>query len=112
MLSVIVRPEVPSVVALNVVKVPAKGVAHPIIVLSIAPPFISMSLDATFPVPDPDNSKFEFDVVVFNTLSERFILESIVKFVKSTLPVPTVPNTMSALLNVDFILFPSNAIWD
>ena len=72
----------------TVVKVPAAGVVPPMTVLSTVPEFMSIFETCTEPEPFPDSTKSSLDLVTFNTLSVRLMLESIVRLETLTTPVP------------------------
>ena len=69
-LSFIITPsKVALVFAVTVVNVPAAGVVAPIVVLSIAPPLMSVFAITILPVPEAVNLISELDTVVINSLS-------------------------------------------
>ena len=92
-MSVIVTPLVDKVplaagLKVNVVNVPAAGVVPPIIALSIVPSLRSILAIATLPVPLADKIISELDSTVCILLSNNLMLESTVKLVILTVPVP------------------------
>ena len=104
-LSVIVMPSTTAeVVAVTVVKVPATAVVAPITVLSIFPASMFTFDIATLPVPEGDITRSLFDCVVLMTLSLTLMLESIVRLLIITDPVPPGSILMSAFESDEMIL--------
>src|SRR6056300_693723 len=104
-LSVMVTPSmvIPLVVD-NVVNVAATGVVAPITVLSMAPLLMSALAITTDPVPLADSTSSELDCVVVIVLSVMLILESMVRLLMFTVPVPPGVRFRSAFELVAMVL--------